>query len=122
LIVHPGGLAAFIAPDLLPNNMRPKGEDISAGKITMPIAKVMSRLLLKERRKLWGTLSSKPTDSAVIAAVVKQLENCGAIDSCQEQAQELVESAWKKMDPLLRNSRAKIILRAFGWYAIERRA
>ncbi|MGH9849842.1 MAG: hypothetical protein ACREBD_08285 [Blastocatellia bacterium] len=88
--------------------------------MTIPIAKAMSRLPLRERRELWETISSKPTDPAVIAAVIEQLESCGALDACERQARELVESAWRRVDPVLRDSRVKVILRAFGWYILER--
>jgi geranylgeranyl pyrophosphate synthase/predicted secreted hydrolase len=119
------GLAFQIVDDVLnlrgfENNLKSRGEDISAGKVTIPIAKAMSLLSLKERRQLWETLSSKPTDEAIIAGVIKQLEDCGALDSCVSQANELVESAWQRLDPLLRDSRVKVILRAFGWYVLER--
>jgi geranylgeranyl pyrophosphate synthase len=119
------GLAFQIVDDELnlrgfKNNLKSRGEDISAGKVTIPIAKAMSRLPLRERRELWETLSSKPTDPAVIAAVIEQLEGCGALDACERQAREMVESAWRRADPVLRDSRVKVILRAFGWYILER--
>ncbi len=119
------GLAFQIVDDVLnlrgfKNDLKSKGEDISAGKVTIPIAKAMSRLSLRERHELWETLSSKPTDPAVIAAAITQLEGCKALDACDQQARELVESAWQRLDPLLRDSRVKVILRAFGWYVLER--
>jgi geranylgeranyl pyrophosphate synthase/predicted secreted hydrolase len=119
------GLAFQIVDDTLnlrgfDNNLKSKGEDIAAGKVTIPVAKAMSRLPLIERRWLWETLSSKPADPAVIAAVIKQLEACGALEACDRQARELVESAWQRLEPLLRDSRVKVILRAFGWYVLER--
>ena len=119
------GLAFQIVDDTLnlrgfKNNLKSKGEDITAGKVTIPIAKAMSRLPLDERLGLWKTVSSKPNDPAVIAAVIEQLEDCGALDACEWQARELVETAWQKLSPLLRDSRVKVILRAFGWYVLER--
>jgi len=97
-----------------------KGEDISCGKVTMPVAKAMSRLPKEERRALWETISSRPADPGVIAGVIAQLESCCAISTCEEQARELVESAWRRLDPLLRDSHVKLTLRAFGWYVLER--
>jgi geranylgeranyl pyrophosphate synthase len=119
------GLAFQIVDDTLnlrgfKNDLKSKGEDIAAGKVTFPIAKAMSRLPLNERLGLWKTVSSKPTDPAVIAAVIEQLEDCGALEACELQARELVETAWQRLDPLLRDSRVKVILRAFGWYVLER--
>ena len=95
-------------------------QDVTAGKVTIPMAKAMSRLSLIERRELWETLSSKPDDPAVIAGVIEQLESCGALEACDRQARELVESAWLQLEPLLRDSRVKVVLRAFGWYVLDR--
>lgn len=119
------GLAFQIMDDTLnlrgfENDLKSKGEDISCGKVTMPVAKAMSRLGKKERRGLWETISSKPTDPKAIAAVIAQLESCCALTSCEEQARELVESAWRRLDPLLRDSHVKLTLRAFGWYVLDR--
>jgi geranylgeranyl pyrophosphate synthase len=119
------GLAFQIVDDTLnlrgfKNNLKSKGEDITAGKVTIPIAKAMSRLPLNERRELWEIVSSKPTDLEVISTVIEKLEICGALDACEWQARDLVESAWQKLAPTLRASRVKVILRAFGWYVLER--
>lgn len=119
------GLAFQIMDDALnlrgfKNDLKSRGEDISCGKVTMPVAKAMSRLAEEERRSLWETISSRPTDPDVIAGVIAKLESCCAISSCEEQARELVESAWRRLDPLLRDSHIKLMLRAFGWYVLER--
>ena len=119
------GLAFQIMDDVLnlrgfENDLKSRGEDISGGKVTMPVAKAMSRLAESERRALWETISSRPTDPEVIAGVIAKLESCCAISTCEEQARDLVESAWQKLDPLLRDSHVKLMLRAFGWYVLER--
>ena len=119
------GLAFQIMDDVLnlrgfEHDLKSKGEDISCGKVTMPVAKAMSRLGEKDRRALWATISARPTDPAVIAGVIARLESCGAIGACEEQARALVESAWRVLDPLLPDSRVKLTLRAFGWYILER--
>src|SRR5215813_1160601 len=119
------GLAFQIMDDALnlrgfKNDLKSMGEDISCGKVTMPVAKAMSRLPQAERRALWRTISSRPTDPDVIAGVIATLESCCAITACAEQAHALVESAWRKLDPLIRDSHTKLMLRAFGWYVLER--
>jgi len=86
----------------------------------MPVAKSMSRLSYEERRALWETIFSRPADPDVIAGVIATLESCCALRSCEEQARDLMESAWRKLDPLLRDSHTKLMLRAFGWYVLER--
>ena len=97
-----------------------EGEDISNGTITLPIAKAMSRLPEGDRAWVWRTLSSKPKDAAVVAEVVQRLEACGAIQAVSDQARELVEAAWQRASPLLKDSFSKIMFRAFSWYVLER--
>jgi hypothetical protein len=48
------------------------------------------------------------------------LEEVGAIDACVVQARDVVEAAWKRLDPLIEDSQYKVTFRAFGWYVLER--
>ena len=119
------GLAFQIVDDVLnlrgfQNDLKSRGEDVMNGTITLPIAKAMSRLPLEERRWLWETLSSKPQDLKVVSAVVEKLEVSGAIEACAKQAEALVEEAWQKAEPALPDSIPKVMLRAFGWYVLQR--
>ncbi|WP_460983351.1 polyprenyl synthetase family protein [Spirosoma fluminis] len=119
------GLAFQIIDDVLnlrgfENNLKSRGEDITCGKITLPVAKAMGRLGWPARRDLWDTIQTKPSDPAVIDHVIDQLEACGAIEACKKQAEELVEEAWRKLDARIPDSDVKIRLRAFSWYVLER--
>ena len=119
------GLAFQLIDDVLnlrgfKGDLKAKGEDVSNGTITLPIAKAMSRLPEADRAWVWRTLSSKPTDAGVVAEVVQKLEGCGAIEAVSQQARELVEVAWARASPLLEDSFSKIMFRAFSWYILER--
>jgi geranylgeranyl pyrophosphate synthase/predicted secreted hydrolase len=119
------GLAFQIMDDVLnlngfKGNLKQRGEDIANGVVTLPIAKAMSRLPKDKREHLWRTLQSKPTDVATIAATIELVQTCGAIKACADQARELVEAGWRKAEPLLDPSLARVMLRAFGWYVLER--
>jgi geranylgeranyl pyrophosphate synthase/predicted secreted hydrolase len=119
------GLAFQIIDDVLNlrgfgRGLKSTGEDIMHGKVTLPIAKAITSLPLADRRLLWSELRSKPTEPARIAACIEAIERCGALDACVEQANALVESAWQRFDPLVEDSFPKLILRAFGWYVLER--
>lgn len=119
------GLAFQIIDDVLnlrgfKGNLKAKAEDIVQGKITLPVAKSMSRLPKREREWLWETLRKKPEDACVVGEVVDKLEACGAIEACAEQARALVESGWRELEPTVEDSLSKLLLRAFGWYVLER--
>jgi len=119
------GLAFQIVDDVLnlrgfKGDLKAKGEDISQGKITLPVVKAMGELSLAERQALIQLIASKPQDAGTVEQVIAQLEAVGAIDSCVAQAREIVEAAWTQLDPLIEDSQYKVTFRAFGWYVLER--
>jgi geranylgeranyl pyrophosphate synthase/predicted secreted hydrolase len=119
------GLAFQIVDDVLnlsgfEGDLKVKAEDITQGKITLPVAKAMSRLGRSERAWLWETLRQKPQSECVVSAVVAKLEACGALQACSQQARELIETGWARLEPTVEDSMAKLTLRAFGWYVLER--
>ena len=97
-----------------------RGEDLRHGKITAPVAKAMGRLSRAERSRLWSIIESKPDDEAAVRTGIALIERCGALDACEREARELVESAWTLFDPLVPDTQFKIRLRAFGWFVLDR--
>ena len=119
------GLAFQIIDDVLnlrgfKGNLKDRGEDIAHGKVTLPVVKGMARLERDQRQWLWDTVRSMPQDRQVIEQTIALLEGCGAIQACEDEARELVEAAWMALDPLVEPSMPKVMLRAFGWYVLER--
>ena len=90
-----------------------------AGKVTIPVVKALALLPKAEMRAIWDVIKTKPTDRAVVQGVIDKLEACGAIDACITHAQDLVESAFAKLQPLIPDSFSLIMLRAFGWFVSE---
>jgi geranylgeranyl pyrophosphate synthase/predicted secreted hydrolase len=119
------GLAFQIIDDVLnlrgfDEDRKNRGEDITQGKVTAPVAKAMARLPLEGRRELWSRLSARPSDRERILDVIAIISGCGALDACEQQARDLVECAWRALDPLVPDSQHKIRLRAFGWFVLDR--
>jgi geranylgeranyl pyrophosphate synthase len=119
------GIAFQIVDDVLnlkgfQRDLKTRGEDIREGKVTAPVAQAMSRLDRDARAQLWRTLSGKPSQPEVVLGVIETLAQCGALEACERQAREVIESAWARIDPLIPDSHAKIKLRAFGWYVLDR--
>ena len=97
------------------------GEDIVEGKVTMPICKAMALLeTYEEREALWQAVSAKPQDQTVVDEIIYQLESLGAVQLCVDQADAIVNDAWRDLDSVIPDSFAKIMLRSFGWFVIER--
>jgi geranylgeranyl pyrophosphate synthase/predicted secreted hydrolase len=119
------GLSFQIIDDVLnlrgfKGDLKAKGEDISHAKVTLPLAKALGALGAKERAHLWSTVSSKPTDPKIVAECIAQIEASGALDACVDEAKAVVERAWNQLDAAVEDSLPKIMLRAFGWYVLER--
>jgi geranylgeranyl pyrophosphate synthase len=119
------GLAFQIMDDVLnlrgfKNNLKQRGEDIANGVVTLPVAAAMSKLPPDKREWLWQTLQNKPKDEATISAAVELINSCGAIQACADRAKDLVEDGWRKTEVLLEPSLTRVMLRAFGWYVLER--
>jgi geranylgeranyl pyrophosphate synthase/predicted secreted hydrolase len=119
------GLAFQIVDDVLnlrgfKGDLKARGEDIQQGKLTLPVIKGLGKLSKKDRRWLWKTLSQKPQDMQVVGKVIEKLESVGAIEACAQEARDLVENAWHRLDPLVPDTQYKVMFRAFGWYVLER--
>jgi geranylgeranyl pyrophosphate synthase/predicted secreted hydrolase len=119
------GLSFQIMDDVLnlrgfKGNLKQRAEDIRNGVVTLPVAVAMSRLPRDRRQWLWDTLQSKPTDELIIASAVELIQSCGAIAACEQMAQDMVEVGWRKCEPLLEPSLTRVMLRAFGWYVLQR--
>lgn len=102
------------------DHLKTKAEDITAGKITYPVAKAMGVLNKKDRTRLWEIVSAKTSDLDLIAEAVALMDKHQVIESCEKEAKAILERAWKRVDPLIRDSMVKLNLRAFSWFVLER--
>ncbi len=119
------GVAFQIVDDALnlsgfSRDLKQRGEDVTEGKVTMPVAKAMSRLDAAGRARLWQILSARPAEPGHVHEAISLIEECGAIRACREEADQLIEAAWARLQPLLPDSRAKLMLRAFGHFVLDR--
>jgi geranylgeranyl pyrophosphate synthase len=97
------------------------GEDIHEGKRTLMVIHFLQTAPEKERKELLGILNSHPTDQKTIAQAISMLKENGSIEYAQKKARELIEKAWKKLEPELKESKAKRMLKAFADFLIERK-
>ncbi|MGB1119640.1 MAG: polyprenyl synthetase family protein [Chitinophagales bacterium] len=102
------------------DGLKTKGEDITAGKVTYPMARAFSMLSKKDRRELYSILQSKTEDTKLIGRAIELLDSCQAIDLAEKEARSSLEAAWRTLDPLVEDSMVKINLRAFSWYVLDR--
>jgi geranylgeranyl pyrophosphate synthase len=80
----------------------------------------MTRLDKLDRARLWKIVASKTDDVVLIKEAVDLLDKVSALDECVQEAKDILNDAWKILDPLVRDSMVKLNLRAFSWYVLDR--
>lgn len=76
-------------------------EDLRNGKVTMPLAHAVGRLPPPHLRPLWREIKEGPLHGPALDRARAQLEDCGAVRACREEADRIVDDAWKRLAPLL---------------------
>lgn len=95
-----------------------QGEDMRAGKVTMPLAHGIGRL--SDPVGVWAAVRDGKADEHTVRAVARELVDCGAVQACYDEAREHVDKAWAALDPLLPNTFTKMMVHALGFYAAMR--
>jgi geranylgeranyl pyrophosphate synthase len=91
-----------------------RGEDLSAGKVTFPIAAAL-RALDPERRSRLAEIVCSPElrhAPATCAEGIALIEAAGVLEPCRTRAIRMVQDAWQHVTPLLPPSEPKILLHA----------
>ena len=114
------GLVTTSADKTAGQKLKTVGEDITAGKVTICVAKAAAAMPADALEDLWLKIKSRPEDRETIDHCIAVMEDAGAIDACVDQAKTMVEDAWNDLDKVIPDSFSKIMLRSFGWYVIER--
>ena len=100
--------------------LKTKAEDLTAGKITYPVAVAMSKMSKSERAKLWTIVRAKTDNIKELNKAIMLINKYDAINHSERFAKLNLERAWKKLDPLIEDTMVKISIRAFSWYVLER--
>jgi geranylgeranyl diphosphate synthase type I len=96
------------------------GNDIKEGKRTLMVIHALIKASQPDRNRLIQILNSHTRDSRLVGEAVSILERYDAIGYAKQKAKELVLDAWKQVDPLLKDSKAKKRLKDFAYFLIER--
>ncbi|WP_437915560.1 polyprenyl synthetase family protein [Sorangium sp. So ce302] len=119
------GLAFQIVDDVLnlrgfAGDLKTRGEDVMHGKLTLPILDALGSLPRADRAALAHAILVRPTEGDEVGRILSIVEAAGANERCMARARAMVEVAWAELDPLVPDSQAKIAVRAFAWYLLER--
>ncbi len=61
-----------------------------------------------------------PKDQAVVDRIIDRLEEVGAMELCIKECNDMVQSAWDRLDALLPSSLPKVFLHLTGLYVVKK--
>jgi len=96
------------------------GEDIHEGKRTIMVIHCFDNAPQHDVRRLKEILAMKTNDQKLIVEAIEIIQSNGGKEFAQKTAQELVENAWKLLDPLLPDTDAKLKLKYLADFTILR--
>jgi geranylgeranyl pyrophosphate synthase len=97
------------------------GEDIHEGKRTLIVIRALKQLRPHDLDRLWQIIKSHPEDEKTILEAIGIIQKTDGVDYARQKSRELVQDAWKKLEPTLLPSEAKNTLKDFADYLIERK-
>ncbi|HLD58262.1 MAG TPA: polyprenyl synthetase family protein [archaeon] len=97
------------------------GEDIHEGKRTIMVLHALQYAEESEKQRLLEILNAHPTEQETINEAIAIIKKNNSIEYAREKAKSLVKQAWKKLNPVLKESPAKKTLKEFADYLIERK-
>ena len=102
------------------DNTKIKAEDLTAGKITFPVAMAIKLLPKNDKKRLWEIVKLKTKKNLLLNEALQLIQKSDALNISERFAKNYMERAWRKLDPLIKDSMVKINLRAFSWFVLER--
>ncbi len=96
------------------------GNDIKEGKRTLMVIHTLKKATEKDKKRLLEILNKHPDDLEERKEAILIIEKYKGVDYAKNRAKEILEEAWKEAEPLLKESKAKNLLKQFVYYLIER--
>jgi len=97
------------------------GGDIHEGKRTLIIIRTLQKASKKDSTRLVEILDSHTVDEKIIQEALDIINKYDGIQYSRKTAEKLIEGAWKKVDKVLPENNAKIMLKKFAEYLVDRK-
>lgn len=119
------GLAFQIGDDILnlrgfERPLKELGEDIRAGKITYPVAVALGELGAPARAELHSRIEACDGAPENVRRVLELLDQADAYDRSRRAAEQMLDTGFAELLPLLTPGPATDALRAYGTFLLER--
>jgi len=86
------------------------GNDISEGKMSLPVIFTLQKVTKKERDKLLKILSMHTKRRLILKKAISIIRKSGAIQKSLNYAENLIDKAWQEIEPYLSKEREKEFL------------
>ncbi len=96
------------------------GNDITEGKRSLMVIRVLETGGEKDKKRLLEILDSHTRDKDLINEAIKIIEKYDAVNYAKNLARKMLKDAWKEAEKVLEESEAKKTLASFMEYLIER--
>lgn len=120
------GVAFQIQDDILNlvgdkfSELKGLGEDIHEGKRTLMVLHCLEHATPAKAARLKEILNSHPSDQTVINEAIALIKETDSITHAAKVAKEIVNVAWSDVETSLPDTPAKLKLKAFADYLVER--
>ncbi len=109
-----------ITPSSVANTKGGLGEDISEGKISLPVVYALQHSNDKDKNRLLEILKMHTKDQALRDEAVAIIDKSGAKEYCKKLEVKIVDGAWEAVDHKLQPSLAKERLKQMADFLISR--
>ena len=109
-----------ITESKLAENKGGVGDDIHEGKITILVIHALERADESDKKRLIEILKSHTKDRGEIAEAISIINKYGSKEYAEELSIRLVANAWKELDTLLPESKAKDRIKQISEFLIGR--
>jgi geranylgeranyl pyrophosphate synthase/intein/homing endonuclease len=97
------------------------GGDIHEGKRTLIVIRTLEKASEEDKKRLIEILDSHTEKEEEIIEALNIINKYDGVDYARKRAEELVTDAWNEVDSVLEETNAKIILKKFAEFLVERK-
>ncbi len=96
------------------------GEDITEGKMSLPVIRTLSVAGSRDKKILKRLLENHTRNKDEIRTAISILSRNRSIDYARDTAEKIVDSSWKELEPLLEDSEHKRVLHQLSKFMTKR--
>lgn len=98
-----------------------KGEDVTEGKMSLPVIRTLETAGKKDADELLRILQSHSSDRKDVLRATRIIRRHGGIEYSKEVSVKIVEKAWREASPLIARSRHGEMLRELADFTVARK-